>query len=58
MSSGAGDEVKAGLRNAIKTRRVAQGLDGMPLIEAKKPRLEVVCLNFAFHIFCVIILNS
>lgn len=42
MSSGAGDEVKAGLRNAIKTRRVAQGLDGMPLIEAKKPRLEVL----------------
>ena len=55
MSSGTADEVKVGLRNAIKTRRVAQGLDGMPLIEAKKPRLEVVCLNVAFYILCVIL---
>lgn len=55
MSSGAADEVKVGLRNAIKTRRVAQGLDGMPLIESKKPRLEVVCLNVAFYILCVIL---
>lgn len=55
MSSGAADEVKVGLRNAIKTRRVAQGLDGMPLIEAKKPRLEMVCLNVAFYILCVIL---
>ncbi|KAJ7374332.1 bZIP Maf transcription factor [Desmophyllum pertusum] len=41
-TSSATDEVKLGLRNAIKTRRVAQGLDGMPHLEAKRPKLEAL----------------
>jgi len=39
-NSGPKEEVKLGLRNAIKTRRVAQGLEGMPSLEAKKPKIE------------------
>lgn len=41
-SSGPTEEVKLGLRNAIRTRRVAQGLEGLPSIETKRPKLEMV----------------
>lgn len=34
------EEVKLGLVNAIRSRRVAQGLDEMPAMEPKKPRIE------------------
>ncbi|KAK2568714.1 hypothetical protein P5673_006708 [Acropora cervicornis] len=34
------EEVKLGLVNAIRSRRVAQGLDEMPAMELKKPRIE------------------
>ena len=40
--SGAKEEVKLGLRNAIKTRRVAQGLEGLPIIEEKRPKIDTV----------------
>lgn len=36
------EEVKLGLVNAIRSRRVAQGLDEMPAMEPKKPRIESV----------------
>lgn len=48
MTSGAKEEVKLGLRNAIKTRRVALGLEGMPHLEAKRPKLEVVSRSSDF----------
>ena len=48
MTGGAADEVKVGLRNAIKTRRVAQGLEGIPHIEAKRPKVEVVSRSSDF----------
>lgn len=56
-TSSATDEVKLGLRNAIKTRRVAQGLDGMPHLEAKRPKLEAVSRDlslrkFISNLFC------
>lgn len=41
-NSGPKEDVKLGLLNAIRTRRVAQGLEGMPSIEPKKPKLEKV----------------
>ena len=41
-NSGAKEEVKLGLRKAIKTRRVAQGLEGIPVIEEKRPKIETV----------------
>ena len=40
--SGPKEEVKLGLRNAIRTRRVAQGLEGMPSLEPKRPKIESV----------------
>ena len=36
------EEVKLGLVNAIRSRRVALGLDEMPVVEPKKPRIETV----------------
>lgn len=39
-NSGPKEEVKLGLRNAIRTRRVAQGLEGMPSLEPKRPKTE------------------
>ena len=36
------EEVKLGLVNAIRSRRVAQGLDEMPAMEPKRPRIETV----------------
>ena len=36
------EEVKLGLVNAIRSRRVAQGLEEMPAMEPKKPRIESV----------------
>ena len=41
-NSGAKEEVKLGLRKAIKTWRVAQGLKGLPVIEEKRPKIETV----------------
>lgn len=41
-SSGPKEEIKMGLRNAIRSRRVAQGLDGMPSIEPKRPKIETL----------------
>ncbi|KAM7439732.1 bZIP Maf transcription factor [Porites harrisoni] len=41
-NSGAKEEVKLGLRKAIKTRRVAQGLEGLPVIEEKRPKIETL----------------
>ena len=41
-NSGAKEEVKLGLRKAIKTRRVAQGLEELPVIEEKRPKIETV----------------
>ncbi|XP_078351363.1 uncharacterized protein LOC144636094 [Oculina patagonica] len=42
MTSGAKEEVKVGLREAITKKRVAQGLEGMPHLEAKRPKVEVL----------------
>ena len=43
------EDVKLGLLNAIRSRRVAQGLEGMPAIEAKRPKIETVgCLTWAY----------
>jgi len=39
-NSGPKEEVKLGLRNAIRTRREAQGLEGMPAFEPKRPKVE------------------
>lgn len=36
------EDVKLGLLNAIRSRRVAQGLEGMPAIEAKRPKIETL----------------
>lgn len=42
FARGAADEVKLELRNAIRSRRVAKGLDEMPNCDAKRPKIEQV----------------
>lgn len=48
MTSGAKEEVKFSLREAITKKRVAQGLEGMPHLEAKRPKVEVVSRSSNF----------
>jgi len=40
QSKHANDDVRQELRNAIRSRRVAKGLEEMPNLEAKKPKME------------------
>jgi len=56
MVRGATDEVKQELQKAIRCRRVAQGLDEMPTLEAKGPNNQVrKILRFSSKILVITI---